>query len=568
MKYYLNKGGVVNLNKGNFKASGGEGSVYVVGDKAYKIYTDPSKMIPYGKIKDLQAIKLPYIISPLDIVKDKSGNMVGYEMRYVDNAYTLAQVFPPVFRDREGMTHDDAFHLVKVMRDGVSHLHNKDILVVDMNELNFLVSGGSSNRFKELYFIDCDSYQTPNFKATAIMENIRDPKVKNNQFTKLSDWFSFAAVSFQMLTGIGPYRGRHPSVKKVTDRKERHISVFNPEVRVPKVAYSVDIIPEVWRDWLKAVLEDGKRIEPPFSDIHQISIVPTISVIPKGSAKIDFNKIYEGKSKIRDGWALFGNKIYRNSDGFIYNNRPIAMPGNLSGAEVGLTQRMSNPVAIAHDNGIVQYKDLSSGKENSQPLNVEQLSSSDGRVYAKIHDHVVELTFRATGNKGINMFSNIVCNVMPRSSKLYSGCIIQNLLGSINVSMLPKSGVNYQIRIPELDGYNIVDAKASKNVLVVFGNKDGKYDRLVFRMDESYSQYDCRVVSGVPLSSVNFICLDKGICVLMNEEEQLELFSISMGSKPIKIIEDDSLSGGMKLHTNGSDVLFFKGKKAYSMKMK
>ena len=53
MKYRIKGGGDVNLSKRNFVASGGEGSVYVSGRSAFKVYEKSSKMIPLGKIDEL-----------------------------------------------------------------------------------------------------------------------------------------------------------------------------------------------------------------------------------------------------------------------------------------------------------------------------------------------------------------------------------------------------------------------------------------------------------------------------------------------------------------------------------
>ena len=48
-----------------------------------------------------------------------------------------------------------------------------------------------------------DSYQTAHYPATAIMPSVRDWKVPLHDFSELSDWFSFAIVSFQVFLGFG-----------------------------------------------------------------------------------------------------------------------------------------------------------------------------------------------------------------------------------------------------------------------------------------------------------------------------------------------------------------------------
>src|SRR6478736_593639 len=187
------------LKQSDYKAAGGEGVVYVKNGNAYKIYHDASKMIAVGKIQELSALTMPNILGPKDIIYH-NNTPVGFVMRYVSDTEFLCKLFTKGFRDKMGVTPDQINHLVKGMQDTLHEIHNKNILVVDYNEMNFLVNRG----FDTVYNIDVDSYQTPSYRATAIMESIRDRKVKSGKFTKESDWFSFATVAFQM------YMGTHP----------------------------------------------------------------------------------------------------------------------------------------------------------------------------------------------------------------------------------------------------------------------------------------------------------------------------------------------------------------------
>ena len=113
-------------------------------------------------------------------------------------------------------------------------------------------------------FIDVDSYQTPGFKATALMDSVRDRHCHNNQFTPDTDWFSFGIVSFQMFIGIHPYKGKHPDLADMDARMMQNISALNKAVSVPKVCYAFDVIPQAYLCWYKAVFEQGKRCAPPF----------------------------------------------------------------------------------------------------------------------------------------------------------------------------------------------------------------------------------------------------------------------------------------------------------------
>jgi hypothetical protein len=138
-------------------------------------------------------------------------------------------------------------------------------------------------------------------------------------------------------------------------------------------------------------------------------------------------------------------------------------------------------------------------------------------------------------------------------------------------SLLSAPGVARQILVKELSNYKVLDAKYDGGVLMVIGapkGKGAKYDRLVFRFDPDSDTYDMRVVPDVSMDSLNFVTLDSGVCVCLNEEEKLELFSSRKGSNGIKYVEDPALSSDMILGKQGGTVLFARGNKVYKMRMK
>ena len=95
----------ISLTQREFVAEGGEGKVFAKGTTGFKIYHDPKKMLPLGKIAELQAIQNPNVNRPKDILLDKVGNPVGYTMTFIKDAWALCQLFPKPFRSRNGVTH-------------------------------------------------------------------------------------------------------------------------------------------------------------------------------------------------------------------------------------------------------------------------------------------------------------------------------------------------------------------------------------------------------------------------------------------------------------------------------
>jgi hypothetical protein len=172
--------------------------------------------------------------------------------------------------------------------------------------------------------------------------------------------------------------------------------------------------------------------------------------------------------------------------------------------------------------------------------------------------------------EGKEVFASVqpVANVLEKATQMFEGVVVQNLLGSHFFSVFPESKHHQQIAIKEIAGYKVIDAKFDSGVLMVVGvDTAGKYDRFVFRFAEDWT-YDMRVMKDITYSGLNFTVLDNGVCVAMNENENIEIFSIKKDSTGLKEINDPGIDGSMKLYHRGTKVLFSKGNKLHSMTMR
>jgi DNA-binding helix-hairpin-helix protein with protein kinase domain len=270
--------GAVDLGQQHFVATGGQASVYIRDGVAYKIYTDPSAAIPADKFHSLAAIQDPCVIKPSQLLLSPKNVAIGYSMDAVAESWSLCQLFTKAFRDREHVTNDHIVDLASKLRGHISNVHAAGVVIVDLNELNLLVS----KAFDETYLIDVDSYQTKGYPATVIMPSVRDWSSKG--FSELSDWFSYGVLAFQLFVGVHPYKGTHPASasveqdKRLEHRMRNHISAFRSDVRLPKCCYSFDAIPQTFRDWLKAVLDEGKRVAPPDPKGGPVAAILTTAV--------------------------------------------------------------------------------------------------------------------------------------------------------------------------------------------------------------------------------------------------------------------------------------------------
>jgi len=566
---FIKGGGEVRLTKADYVARGGQAEIYEQGGMAYKLYHDPRTMMPAGKLAELQQIQDPFINRPQKVLVDKHGKPLGYMMPFLKDAWVLCQLFPRVFRDRNNIKPDQIQVLVKKLQDRISSIHKAGILVVDCNELNWLVS----KDFSEVYGIDTDSYQTPSFPATVIMPNIRDPQVKGADFTELSDWYSFGVLALQLFIGIHPYKGKHPQFvgsDKMEQRMAAHISVFNPDVSLPKAVYPFDVIPPRYRQWLEDVFEKGQRTPPP-TDLTgaTILVVPNIRHLAGGKQAL-VTELFLYDALVLGYAENLGVRVAATSKGVFVDTMRVSNPPDPSTRFVGIgfTGRLNKPI-VGWVNGGLNLYDTVDRREMSLGLAVDSAMCVDGRFYVKVGEGVYEVKLNELGNR-IQPTTVKASGCSNRATKLYPGVSVQDLMGKTWVSLYPESGKHYQCPLPELDQYaQVVDARAQRNVLMtVAAKKDGTYDRLVYRFSFRPMQeplYDVRIIKDITPAGLNFVVLDNGVVACINEDEDLELFAAKRGHSGVKIISDPVIGTDMVLGTHQGKVAFWRGDRVYRL---
>jgi hypothetical protein len=455
----------IDLTPKDFIAAGGEGKIFGKGKIAYKIYEDPAKMIPLQKIQELAVLTDPNIIKPDSLIYQKK-KVVGYSMRLVEGS-VLCQLFTKAFKQRNNLSHDQILKLVEKLYDLITHIHHHNILLVDLNELNFLVD----SMFKEVYAIDVNSYQTKNYPATVIMPSVRDRHC-NNKFTHETDWFSWGIVAFQMLIGIHPYKGNHPDFEKLglddrlDARMKKNISVLNSQVRIPKVCEAFDSIPTGLRNWFKAVFDEGKRILPPRDFAGGVlHLLPVIKQLV--GDLFDIMELEKFDEEILSNFSYGGFRIAQFKNHVLYGRNKYSIPTAVGGVFT-FTTKKSQPIYVFTEKGSLKIYDIVRQQYLSFIANADNIMRSEDRVYYTNNGAVFQLTFEEI-NSQIHCLNKKVGNVLdlPSATNVFDGGIIQNLLGRYYVSIFPEIGKSYQIPIVELDNYKVIQAKYENKVLVV-----------------------------------------------------------------------------------------------------
>lgn len=578
MKVYVKGKGEVSLTQANFVAQGGQASVYAKNGTAYKVYTEPKNAIPEAKFTELSAIADPHVIKPdCLLVQPKGATPVGYTMQFLQDTYTLCQLFPRAFRERNGIDHDRARKLVESLQERVASVHRAGVLVVDLNELNIL----TDRAFSALYMIDVDSYQTRSYRAEVIMPSVRDWSVSAAQFSELSDWFSFAVLACQLYIGIHPYRGTHaksndvPKEKRLEHRMRNRLSVFGADVSIPKACYPFDVIPQHQREWLRAVLQDGKRLPPPDPrGVAPVILAPRVAAPHFVSGTLIITECGKFEGTVLALAESGGSRLVLTDAGLFLDGRMVrkGLPGGTT--VIGFSPKLSRPFALTLHQGRLSVFDAVAKADSEIALSASEIARSDDRFYARTKTQVWELEivdisrWSATTTSQLTVrTSHPVANVLESASRLYEGTAIQNMIGSTFVSLFPRSRAGYQVRMPELDRYRVIEAKFDAGVLMVLGAKDGQYDRLVFRFDESFASYDTRVVDNVTPAALNFVVANK-VCVSLTEDEKIEAFGAKKAVASLRIAEDPGLGSDMRLMRVGGRVGFARGERLFTIGLK
>jgi hypothetical protein len=551
----------------DYLAEGGEGVVYAVGGTAYKIYKDPARALPPGKIGELRSIPHADVIKPLDVILDpKLHTPIGYTMRMVRDTRVLVEHFPRAFRERHGIKPEDSAKLVLALRERMAAVHAAGVLAVDFNEYNTLVGGDNVTP----YLIDVDSYQTKSYRATALMESVRDRHSPQGTFTEGTDWFAFACVAFQVFVGIHPYKGRVKSNPKMTwdERFLANLSVLSPGVSVPPPTLPFGVIPQNFRDWFEAVLDRGERIPPPKDLINTIILTaPVVQQSPIIGLLV--KELLQAKSKIRHYFSIGQASVALTEGGVCLSGVEVPDSATPNGAVATLSSARFWPFILWAEGGRTKLWSVQDRRFLEFDIEARAVAESGGRLYVLGRETVVEVNLHDSGSGSVVPSPVVVARVHPQASRLFSGCVVQSLLGSTFVHVFPGPKMGPQVRIPELDGLQVIDAKFSGNLLAVLVRNGSQLDRYQFRFDPSYMSYDAtqtKDVSGL----LDFITIDKGagqhIALMQDGMGGLTVFSTVKASQGVRAV-DSNLPGDARLVVVAGRAGFLSQNKVFSITM-
>ncbi|SEH08674.1 serine/threonine protein kinase [Candidatus Venteria ishoeyi] len=561
MDYQIQGGNKVTLKDRDFIAQGGEASLYAKGNQVFKIYTDPKAMIPPTKIQELACLDRSNIIRPQAVLLDQRQNPVGFSMQRIKQNVALARLFTNDYQRKQGLDTQHIIALLEQMQATIAFIHSQQCLLVDGNEMNYLVD---SKSHKKVYFIDVDSWQTPSFPATAILPTIRD--YHSSQFSPLTDWFAFAVISCQLFLGIHPYKGRHPDFKKhdLSGRMQNNVSIFNSEVSLPAAVRDFSLIPTPWHDWLRAVLEQGQRSAPPSAGVPAASSMRPV-VRPKtvhGSNNFIITRLAEYDSPIRAVYGRNGQRVVVTADKLYLENAAHALPH--PAARLIVTPQNLTPVFAWVEQQQLKLLNAHTQDMLNISLQAAQVLVEDNQLFVIYQERCTAIRFHELGGKCLAA-PGASWQIMPHATQVLDGLLYQNILGQPWLLLPWKSQSCAVLAVPELRDYRIMSGRYSQGIAMLTAYRQGRYDRFCFWFNPDHSQYQLEKTENIEADSHHFICLPSGVALHLVEDGVLSLFHREQSLS--KQILDPVLTTKMQLANNGSMVLFSTENVLYQLKM-
>lgn len=558
------KGNRVNLSPNDYVTAGGEGKIFVKSGLVYKVYHDPMPNGKEQKLKSLSVLSHKAIVAPKDLLYSQSGEPVGYTMPFVDNSSALALLFTSSFKKRNGITRDNLDAIFLGMSETIGYVHGKDILLVDANELNFLVSNADWETVK---FIDVDSFQTKDFPATAIMPSVRD--FRSATFSRETDWYSFSVLMFQLYAGIHPYLGTHPKYNvhfvngtevkfdDIETRRKALVSVYDKDVKFPPCVKLTDI-PSGLKDWFVAMFEDGKSSPPPTAIQKGQAPTQVTTYSSQGITEAllkEFDEVIQRVKFVRGQVLVVTPSAY-----WLGGQRHMKSLGNEFGKELPIVFERNGNVSILHAamDGEFLWADLDGMRSKELVPGLLGIGAMNNRLFA-----LADGTLREYGiGKYTNALSVVASwNVLARASKFYPGCVYCDSFGTAMFYVAETKDDNdvlHVLKVPELDGHLVLDALYSNGTLVVMSANKGKYVKTVVKFDCFFLKYAIDQTT-CELQEINATVTSTGMLVILDRDSMELSARGGIDKKVVKVDTDLTLS------SRGSEVLGFRDKSLFKL---
>ncbi len=572
LKVELEGRGPLTLRPSDYVASGGEASVYRSLGTSIKLYTDPDKMRRDGiaeKIQLLKPLKHQYIMAPEGVVTDGKGKPIGIYMPWAEGE-ALPRIFTNAFRNREKFGDGEAHTLVARMHETTVFAHDRNAVMVDANELNWIAFLAGKNG-PEPRAIDVDSWAVGRFGPKAIMPSIKD--WHTNGYTKLSDWFSWGIVTFQIFTGIHPYRGSLSGFKPgdMEARMKANASVFHNGVGLNAAVRDFKCVPNALLGWYEATFEKGVRTVPPSPYDKGVAAIPaaarTLRVTTTATGALVFEKIFEkaGDAVVRIypcGAVLLASGIVVD----LTTKRDIGRMSSGNGEVV----KVENGWLLADwvlGKPAYSFIDDRTRVQQSLPLaqNGYKTVRFENRLFLVAESELMELQLLQVGRPLLSIGRRTQI-LSPQSTKWYDGVGVQDALGAQFLVLPFGESACISVRVRELDGIKLLAGKAGNRFVSLAGiDKTGAFRKFELSFSADYSSYTLWQ-GGTDNADLNIAILPKGVCATIVEDGELVIFVPRSGT--VNKIKDKQVATDMALANWDDKVMYIHNGAVWSLRMR
>ncbi|MBP9749909.1 MAG: hypothetical protein KBD21_04215 [Candidatus Pacebacteria bacterium] len=570
MQVLLEGRGPLTLRPADHIATGGEGSLYRAKGTVIKVYTDVTKMRRDrmdAKVSALADFTHPYIIAPEGLVRDAQQAPIGFYMPFFDGE-PLARVFTNSYWQREGFKVDDASQVVARMREAMQYAHGKGALMVDPNELNWIVTRGGVSSGYVPHALDVDSWALDSWKPAVIMPSIRDYHATS--FTKLSDWFAWGVVTFQVYTGIHPYKGtlRGFAMNDMVARMQTNASVFRKEVRLNRAVRELSTIPARLLDWYEATFEQGERTEPPSpfdTGRGVVQVARTLRMVTSAQGALIYRKLFE---RVQDPVVEVypaGVALLRSGALIQLSTQRTIATGVRPGVEVGEVAGGWVVAGVESEHTALTCYGAQGKEECPLALGALRMVSGAGRLFALGEQGLQEVQARLFGARAVASVGT-VWPIMPRATAWFGGVGVMDALGAMHLVVpFGERGVT-MVRVKELDSVRVLAGEGSGRIVVLTAvTPQGTYERYTVLFD--HAMQTCQVtVRTVDTPDQNVTVLPKGVVVSIEEDGELTITVPTSGV--VHTVSDKDIATDMALTRWGDKVLYVKGGTVWSLEMK
>ncbi len=259
------------LRLGRKLGEGGEGAVFAVGDdlvcKTYDRARLTSGLREKLTLMIENRVEHPALCWPRTLALSLEGHLVGYLMpraqgRELQKSIFIKPLLQSTFPD---WTRLNLVTLAISVLEPIRLLHDRNVIVGDINPLNILVADD-----REVHFVDCDSYQVEDFgcpvgTATFLAPDLIGCNLSQTLRTISHELFAVATLVFMILVPGKPPYSHAGGGDPATNVRKRHFPYALAEKRGAGVPdgpwrYIWSHLPFYLKEAFHDVFTDGSRL--------------------------------------------------------------------------------------------------------------------------------------------------------------------------------------------------------------------------------------------------------------------------------------------------------------------